>query len=218
MQTVLSSPTAFRSHPAIARRDMRPLGSTRHLRKDEALFRDGDRATHYYKVLSGTVRTFKLLADGRRQIDAFHFEGDVFGVEMGSDHRLDAEAACDALVVCYRNPGFHALITQGDDTAEEALSALMRSLERAQNHMLLLGRKSALEKIAAFLLELAERSGGSDLDVPMCRMDIADHLGLTIETVSRTLTQLERQGVIEVPAGRRGITLRDRTALEDLNA
>jgi CRP/FNR family nitrogen fixation transcriptional regulator len=94
----------------------------------------------------------------------------------------------------------------------------MRSLERAQDHMLLLGRKSALEKIATFLLDLSERLGDDQVDLPMSRTDIADHLGLTIETVSRTLTQLERQHVIELPAHRRSIQLSNKAALRRLDS
>jgi CRP/FNR family nitrogen fixation transcriptional regulator len=94
---------------------------------------------------------------------------------------------------------------------------MMRSLIRAQNHMLLLGRKSALEKIATFLLDLAERTAHGDaVDLPMSRSDIADHLGLTIETVSRSFTQLERQGVIELPTARR-VMLSNKNALNQLN-
>jgi CRP/FNR family transcriptional regulator, nitrogen fixation regulation protein len=95
---------------------------------------------------------------------------------------------------------------------------MMRSLERAQDHMLLLGRKSAMEKIAAFLLDLGERYGDHHLELPMSRTDIADYLGLTIETVSRSLTQLERQHVIEVPAHRRSIVLKNKAVLRRLDS
>jgi CRP/FNR family nitrogen fixation transcriptional regulator len=97
------------------------------------------------------------------------------------------------------------------------MAAMMRALERAQNHMLLLGRKSAMERIATFLLDLAGRiSENGQFDLPMSRIDIADYLGLTIETVSRSFTQLERQGAIEVPVHRRSIVLRDTAALQRL--
>ena len=104
--------------------------------------------------------------------------------------------------------------------ARQIVGAMMRALERAQNHMLLLGRKSALEKIATFLLDIGARVSEDDdsVDLPMSRMDIADHLGLTIETVSRSLTQLERQGVIGLPAHRRTIVLQNKAALEALQA
>jgi len=219
MYAALATPAVLRRAPAApAASEMRAVGTTRALRKDEGLFSEGDRAAYFYKVVKGTVRTFKLLSDGRRQINAFHMAGDIFGVEAGDEHRFTAEAAEDAVVAAYRLCGLQTLAASDSAFAAEVLSSMMRALERAQDHMLLLGRKSALEKIAAFLLGMAERAGEAAVDLPMCRTDIADHLGLTIETVSRSLTQLERQGVIELPAKRRMIVLRDTAALRRLDA
>jgi CRP/FNR family nitrogen fixation transcriptional regulator len=195
------------------------LGATHVLARDEEIFAEGDRAAFFYKVVSGTVRTSKLLSDGRRQIDAFHLPGDMFGIESGEEHRFTAEAVCNATVIAYRRCSLDTLASTDGVFARQVVAAMMRSLERAQDHMLLLGRKSALEKVAAFLLDMTDRVSEDDhIDLPMSRTDIADHLGLTIETVSRSLTQLERQGVIELPAHRRTIVLRDKTALEQLNA
>jgi CRP/FNR family nitrogen fixation transcriptional regulator len=208
MQIALAAPGPVR-RPAPARLDAPcaygargALGVARLYGKDERIFAEGDAAPTFYRVLSGAVRSFKLLADGRRQIDAFHLRGDVFGLETGALHRFCAEAV------------------GGDDGLRaEVVAALRVELDRARDHMLLLGRRSALEKIATFLLGLAERTGSEDaLDLPMSRADIADHLGLTIETVSRSLTQLERSRVIEVPAHRRSIVLKRRAALEELLA
>ncbi|MBM1170810.1 helix-turn-helix domain-containing protein [Microvirga arabica] len=194
------------------------LGSVRRLVKDEEVFVEGDRAAFYYKVQSGAVRTFKLLSDGRRQIDAFHLPGDIFGMEPGEEHRFSAEAVGDATIVSYRRSNLGALDQDDGDVPTQMMSAVLLSLVRAQNHMLLLGRKNAVEKIATFLLDLSGRTANNDqIDLPMSRTDIADHLGLTIETVSRSLTQLERQGVIELPAHRRFIVLRNRPALERLD-
>jgi CRP/FNR family nitrogen fixation transcriptional regulator len=188
------------------------------LKKGERLFSEGDRAAHFHVVTAGAVRTFKLLSDGRRQIDAFHLPGDTFGVETGEEHRFSAEAAADTVVITYRRSALQSLAESGGSFAQDTLESLVRALERAQEHMLLLGRKSAMEKIAAFLLSMAERTHAEALALPMCRSDIADHLGLTIETVSRSLTQLERQGVIALPAGRRTIVLKDLAALRRLDA
>lgn len=194
-------------------------GLTRRLAKGEELFAEGDRAAFFYKVVSGAVRTYKLLDDGRRQIDAFHLPGDIFGIEGGEEHRFTAEAVGQATVICYRRCGLEALAASSGEFARQIVAAMMRSLERAQDHMLLLGRKSALEKIATFILDMSRRvSGDGAVDLPMSRADIADHLGLTIETVSRTLTELERRGVIEVPAQRRTIVLRNKAALRRLDA
>lgn len=223
MQTVLS--TVIPSHRPTAAylpqaRSAGALeGAVRNVRKDEEIFAEGDRAAYFYKVVSGAVRTSKLLSDGRRQIDAFHLPGDIFGIESGEEHRFTAEAVQDCQVLPYKRCGLEALAESEAVTSRQIVAAMMRSLERAQEHMLLLGRKSAMEKIATFLLDLSSRlSENGQLDLPMSRIDIADHLGLTIETVSRTLTQLERQHVIELPAHRRSIVLRDRAALRRLDS
>jgi len=194
------------------------LGTVQPFGKDEEIFAEGDRAAFVYKVLSGVVRTSKLLSDGRRQIDAFHLAGDIFGIEAGEEYRFSAEAVGDCIVIAYRRSHL-ASMTGGDvQLAQDMTMGLMRSLVRAQNHMMLLGRKSALEKIATFLLDMAERTAEDGaLDLPMSRTDIADHLGLTIETVSRSFTQLERQGIIELPSARH-VVLSNRAALERLNA
>ena len=193
-----------------------PLG----LRKGKELFAEGDAAECFYKVVSGAIRSYKLLSDGRRQIDAFHLPGDIFGLEAGEEHRFSAEAVGDATVVAFRRSRLPALIAEDAAFREQVMTAMLRSLERAQDHMLLLGRKTAQEKVASFLLEMAERIADDEpaFDLPMLRTDIADHLGLTIETVSRTLNQFDRDGLIRLPAASRSVVLRDRAALERLDA
>jgi len=194
------------------------VGSVQSFAKDEEIFAEGDKAAYVYKVLSGVVRTSKLLSDGRRQIDAFHLAGDIFGIEAGDEYRFCAESIGNCVVVAYRRSHLAALTGSDAQLGQDMTMGMMRSLVRAQNHMLLLGRKSALEKIATFLLDMAERTADdSTLDLPMSRTDIADHLGLTIETVSRSFTQLERQGIIGLPSARR-IVLSNRAALGRLNA
>ena len=204
--------------PARISPEARGPGATRTLAKDEELFAEGERAAFFYKVVSGAIRTSKLLSDGLRQIDAFHLPGDIFGLEAGEEHRFSAEAVGDAVVVAHRRCGLETLAASDPAFARQIVSAMMRSLERAQDHMLLLGRKSAMEKIATFLLDLSARLEEDQVDLPMSRTDIADHLGLTIETVSRSLTQLERQKVIALPAHRRSIVLRDKQALKRLDS
>jgi CRP/FNR family transcriptional regulator, nitrogen fixation regulation protein len=194
------------------------VGSVQSFTKDEEIFAEGDKAAYVYKVLSGVVRTSKLLSDGRRQIDAFHLAGDIFGIEAGDEYRFCAESVGDCVAVAYRRSHLAALTGSDAQLGQDMTMGMMRSLVRAQNHMLLLGRKSALEKIATFLLDMAARTADdSTLDLPMSRTDIADNLGLTIETVSRSFTQLERQGIIGLPSARR-IVLSNRAALERLNA
>src|SRR5690349_15366242 len=129
------------------------VGSVRTFAKDEEVFAEGDRAAFVYKVLSGVVRTSKLMSDGRRQIDAFHLAGDIFGIEAGDEHRFCAESVGDCVVIAYRRAHLASLAGKDAQLAHDMTIGMMRSLVRAQNHMLLLGRKSALEKIATFLLD-----------------------------------------------------------------
>ena len=194
-------------------------GLRRSLIKGEELFAEGDAADHFYKVVSGTLRTCKLLSDGRRQIDEFHLAGDIFGFEPGQEHRFSAEAVGDATVLMFRRRRFETLAHDDPALGGEVMTSMMRSLERAHDHMVLLGRKTAQEKIATFLLDIAQRMpGDSRFDLPMQRSDIADHLGLTIETVSRTLTQFARDGLIKLAAASRSVVLQDKGALQRLTA
>ena len=194
-------------------------GVRRSYAKGEELFAEGDAAEFFYKVLSGTVRTCKLLSDGRRQIDAFHLAGDVFGLESGQDHRFTAEAVEDVVVEAHRRSHFTSLLHDNPAFGDQLMSSMLTSLDRAHEHMVLLGRKTAQEKMATFLLEMAGRLAKNDrVDLPMQRTDIADHLGLTIETVSRTLTQMVRDGLIKLAAAGRTIILSDKAGLRQLNA
>jgi CRP/FNR family nitrogen fixation transcriptional regulator len=194
-------------------------GGPRTFEHDQEIFGEGDPADFLFEVLSGAVRTFKLLSDGRRLIDAFHVPGDIFGIEAGCEYRFSAEAIKVTTVRATRRRNLATLGRSEPETSSRLVSAVMQSLERAQNHMLLLGRKTAREKIASFLLSFADRiAGAKTLELPMSRTDIADHLGLTIETVSRTLTQFEREKLIELPSTRRVIALRNLTALRQLDA
>jgi len=127
-----------------------------------------------------------VLSDGRRQIVEFHTEGDIFGLDGEDRHVLGAEAVQDTTLHVMRRETF--LHEQG---SEPAIHALLKKFQRAQAHMLLLGRQTACERVAAFLLDFRERAGSDAIDLPMSRQDIADYLGLTIETVSRTFTQLQ---------------------------
>lgn len=201
-----------------ATEEVRP-GVVRSFARDEELFAEGDACNFFYKVVSGTVRTGKLLVDGRRQIDAFHLAGDVFGLESGGHHRSTAEAVDDVVVIAYRRRRFASLVHDHPVLGEQLISSMLTSLDRANDHITLLGRKTALEKMASFLLDMARRRPGADRVVlPMQRTDIADHLGLTIETVSRTLTQMVREGLIRLSEAGRTIILADKARLQVLDA
>lgn len=221
MQTALQYPQAGHAVPGaiVQKRAIAFIDVPARFKKGQTVFSEGSTALHFYEVVSGTVRTSQLLKDGRRQIDAFHLKGDLFGFEASPLHRVCAEVVEDATLRIYQRSQLERMLAEDAEFAQRVVAAMMHAIERAQNHMLLLGRKSALERIATFLLDMSGRlSEISHLDLPMSRSDIADHLGLTIETVSRTLTQLERKGVIELPSHRRSIVLRDRTALRRLDA
>jgi CRP/FNR family nitrogen fixation transcriptional regulator len=211
---------AMRGASALARGAYEVQHAARHrFARGEEVFAEGDAGTFFYKVVSGTVRTGKLLADGRRQIDAFHLSGDVFGLESGDRHRFTAEAVDEVVVIAYRRSRFASLVNDDPAFGEQLMAAMLTSLDRAHDHMVLLGRKSALEKMASFLLDMARRSPGADKVVlPMQRTDIADHLGLTIETVSRTLTQMARDGLIRLAEAGRTVILANRAGLQLLDA
>jgi CRP/FNR family nitrogen fixation transcriptional regulator len=220
LATVVSStkvPAAIVMRGAANLPGMAARGSTQVLDKGEEIFAEGDAAEFFYKVVSGTVRTYKLLSDGRRQIDAFHLAGDIFGIEASREHRFSAEAVDGVTIIAFRRSRLEALTQQDPAFGEEVMNSMIRSLERAQELMLLLGRKTAQEKIATFLLDLAERMHENNrFELPMQRTDIADHLGLTIETVSRTLTQFARDGLINLAASSRNVVLADRAGLQGL--
>src|SRR6266567_944812 len=181
------------------------------------IYGENEPAEYLYKVVSGTVRTYKVLVDGRRQIGAFHLPGDIFGLETGDEHALSAEAITDCKITVIKRSALMALAARDNEVAREMWGLTARELQRVQEHSLVL-IKSAGERVAGFLLEMAERvSAGGAVELPMSRQDIGDYLGLTIETVSRTLKLLEDAAAIEV-AKRRRILLRNRSALRRLNA
>jgi CRP/FNR family nitrogen fixation transcriptional regulator len=182
--------------------------------RDETIFDEGAPADRIYQLISGSLRTCRILRDGRRQIEAFHFAGDVFGVEAGATYRVCAQTLSPAVVRIMARPALEALSCERGDVARRLLELTTDSLRRSQDHVMMLGRRAACERVAALLLDLAERTGAQALlDVPMTRQDMADYLGLTIETVSRTLTQFQQDGLIALPTTRK-VLLRDRARLE----
>lgn len=183
---------------------------------DQEVYGQGGAADTFIKLLSGVIRTCHCLNDGRRQIDAFHVPGDVFGFEFGTEHNLSAEAVNEATVISYRWRGL-PIMANTDGLPERLFGHAMRNLARAQDHARLLGRSSAIEKMAAFLLEWSAHSADRKvINLAMSRQDIADYLGLTVETVSRTLTQLKQEGLIHLLSARQ-IHLTSLTALREMN-
>ena len=174
------------------------------------IYAQGEKAGPFYQVEFGAVRIYRLLADGRRQISAFHLAGETFGFEADSTHHFFAEAINATGIRVFR-------FATGADVSRQLLPLALKGLTRAQEQLLVLGRQNAIERVAAFLLDMAERQGGlQPIELPMSRQDIADYLGLTIETVSRTMTHLEATAAIELPSSRR-VVLRNRPTLRRLN-
>jgi len=195
---------------------MQLMGAAMSYSRNTEIFGENEPADYLYKVVSGTVRTYKILSDGRRQIGGFYLPGDIFGLEFADEHTLSAEAITDAKVLVIKRSALAALAGCDAAVARELFALTGRELRRVQDRVLLLV-KSAQERVASFLLEMAERApAGNAIELPMSRQDIADYLGLTIETVSRTLTSLESVAAIEVSTSRR-IVLRNRSALNRLN-
>jgi CRP/FNR family transcriptional regulator, nitrogen fixation regulation protein len=186
--------------------------------KDEEIYGEDEPAEYVYQVLKGSVRTYKLLSDGRRQIGAFHLPGDVFGLESGSKHRLAAEAIVDTVVRLVKRRSLDQAAGTDVNVARKLWTMTAGDLRRAEDHMLLLGRKSAMERVASFLLEMDRRLAITGMmALPMCRRDIGDYLGLTLETVSRALSQLHGEGVLGF-SGARQIVLRNRQRLRNMDA
>jgi CRP-like cAMP-binding protein len=186
------------------------------LRRDQALFFEGDPAQHCFKVISGAVRSCKLLADGRRHVNQFMLPGDFVGLESDGTYRFTVEAVNDATLMRYPRRVLDQLVEQQPRLGKRLLGMLCEDLSAAQAQMLLLGRKSAVERLASFLLSMSARNGESDcVELPMTRSDIADHLGLTIETVSRIFSQLKGRGVIQLKASS-AVVIRRRHELEDI--
>lgn len=192
------------------------MGARMNFARNAEIYGEAEPAEFVYQVVSGAVRTSKILADGRRQIGGFYLPGDIFGLDIGDEHSFSAEVISDASVIYVRRSAVLALAERDVRVARQLWAATARELAQSQSRVLLL-IKSAQERIAGFLLEMAERAScGDAVDLPMTRQDIADYLGLTIETVSRTLTTLVERATIEMKTTRR-IQLRDRAALETLN-
>ena len=193
------------------------MGAAMPFARNSEIYGENEPTDYLYKVVSGVVRTYRVLSDGRRQISAFHLPGDLFGLDAGETHFSSAEAVADSVVLVIKRSSVIALAARDPDVAQQLWTLTARELGRTQDHLMLLVR-NAQERIAAFLLEMAERvPGRNTVELPMSRQDIADYLGLTIETVSRTLTQLEHDAAIELSSSRR-IVLRNRSALTQLNA
>ena len=175
------------------------------------VYAPGQRATCLYRIEFGAVRLHGLLSDGRRQVIGFYLAGETFGFEATDTHSFFAEA-----IVATGARTHH--LAEGLGNQAELMELALRGMLRAQEHVLVIGRQTAVERVAGFLLDMAERQGGlKHFDLPMSRLDIADYLGLTIETVSRVFAKLRSAGLIRLRSIR-CIEIADISALRSLCA
>ena len=188
-------------------------------RKGTEIYGEKEPADYVYQVKTGAARSYKLLSDGRRQIGAFHLVGDIFGLENNSEHRFTAEAIVDTTVRLIKRRSLELVAESDAMVARNLLTMTTNNLQHAEDHMLLLGRKTSLERVAAFLIEMDRRLTATGvLALPMCRRDIADYLGLTLETVSRALSRLHELGILGfIGNNQRQIVLLDRQQLASLD-
>lgn len=209
----LQNPGAGASIP-----QLNAIGSVTHFEANETIFAEGDTAAYIYRILSGGVRLCKLLADGRRQITEFSLSGDHFGFELGEEHTITAEALGPVVALRCPKARLERLERERQDVSQSLRHMLRRELSSAQNHLLMLGRQTAKERVASFLLLMAERHKADDcaaIDIPMSCQDMADYLGLTIETVCRALSDLKRARIISIP-NRHQIVVRNADVLESM--
>ena len=193
------------------------MGALMTFARDAEIYGESEPADYLYQVVSGAVRTYNVLDNGRRQISSFYQPDDIFGLEAGGEHTFSAEAVTHSRVLMIKRSAVVALAGRDKEVARQLWRMTATELQRAQDHIKLL-IKTAQERVARFLLEMAARSPDAGVvDLPMSRQDIADYLGLTIETVSRMMTQLEKSGVIALATSRR-IVLCKRGTLKRMDA
>jgi CRP/FNR family transcriptional regulator, nitrogen fixation regulation protein len=196
--------------------ELEQIGTRRSFQPGSEIYIDGDVADCWYRVVSGAVRICKLLTDGRRHIGQFCFAGDLFGLPATGTRAVSAEAIGDAIVMRFPQRAADHLIVKNPSLARQFYDRALQEIANAQKRTLLLGRMQASERVASFLIEMDDRQDPCPiLYLPMTRSDIADYLGLTIETVCRELSSFKREGVIASSKSRPDrIELRDRNALE----
>jgi CRP/FNR family nitrogen fixation transcriptional regulator len=221
---VAETPLHHFPSPAVAGRkpasseSLPTVGLVMNFGRNAEIYAEGETSGYVYKVLSGVVRVSKLLPDGRRQISAFHLPGEMFGFEAGEVHYASAEAVTPAKVIAFKWDGLLDVGSKQIGVVREFLSLAVMGLRRTQDHLLLLGRKNALERLAAFLLQMDARSGSNHIvDLAMPRHDIADYLGLTLETISRMFAELKEAGAIKLESARR-VHLLDAAKLKAMSA
>lgn len=215
-------PAAARASERTTHRSLDRLGSIVVAKRNQTVIEEGQAADYVFKVITGALRVVRLLPDGRRHVASFLLPGDFFGLSPSGVHTQTIEVVADATCVRYPRRGFDAILRTDPAAIHRLLTLISGQLSAAHDRLLLLGRQTAAERLAAFLLALdhRDRSGAPKrptIELAMCRADIADYLGMTVETVSRLLTEFRRKGIIELPEANHVVLLR-RSALEGLSS
>jgi len=225
---VLTRPAQARALPMSTATDrgsseLERIGVAMLCRKGQALVQEGDRAEYIYTVTSGALRAVRLLPDGRRYIANFLMPGDFIGLTEGESYGHSIEAISDAGLLRYPRSSFETLLDRDPRAGRRFFGVMCKELTAVQDRLLLLGRKTATERLASFLLAMAGRKAGNGngngrarVELPMNRSDMADYLGLRIETVCRLLTDLKARRIIDLPDIHSVVVLR-RDDLEDLS-
>jgi CRP/FNR family transcriptional regulator, anaerobic regulatory protein len=200
--------------------EIQEIVQTRHVDAGGHVINEGDDALSVFNVASGSIKLYKLLADGRCQITGFLLPGDFCGIATDGTYAYSAEALEPSEICSMPRRKLEAVFSRHPELERRLLAIVSHELSVAQDQMLLLGRKNAIERLAAFLLRQSarcERIGwpADPVQLPMSRADIADYLGLTIETVSRTFTKLKDEGAIRLPT-KTVVELANRERLEAL--
>src|ERR1700761_5020360 len=209
-------PLSHSVEPAPTLKDLFKGQPTETFAAGEALFWEGDEAGQIFDVLEGVVRVYRIMSDGRRAIMGFIHPGDVLGVSFQDGYLFTAEAVTQVKVRRFARGRFFTMINESPALRPQLFAILCDEMSAAQDQMLLLGRKTAEERVASLLLAIHRKNArGEEIELPMSRQDIADYLGLTIETVSRTMTSLTRRGLI-APLARHTTALRKLSALREI--
>jgi CRP/FNR family transcriptional regulator len=209
-------PLSHSVEPAPTLKDLFKGQPTETFAAGEALFWEGDEAGQIFDVLEGVVRVYRIMSDGRRAIMGFIHPGDVLGVSFQNHYLFTAEAVTEVKVRRFARGRFFALINESPALRPQLFAILCDEMSSAQDQMLLLGRKTAEERVVSFLLAIHRKSAsGAEIELPMSRQDMADYLGLTMETVSRMMTSLTRRGLIGAGA-RHTVTVRKLSVLREI--
>lgn len=193
------------------------LGVQTRFDRDDEIYAQGDEAEYVYRVVAGVVRTSRLTSDGRRQIEGFYYPGEMIGLEDPEQHCFSAEALTDCTVLAIRRRLLESEAERNAEISRLLWLAGSSRMRRMQSHLLQIGRKTALERVAAILADLSSRDASEEVELPMSRQDIADYLSLTIETVSRMLSQLQTSKIITL-TGLRRLRVSNQMALQRLAA